>query len=144
MSPFRYLPDIAIADVAFEVSGRTLEEMFSSAVDAVLNVMVEKVDAIAPQTIVDITIDEAKLDRLLFSFLNEIIFFKDARDLLLRARSIRISNTGMGFHLEAKTAGDKLDPEKHRPGIDVKAVTLHLFEVRETSEGWTARVVVDV
>ena len=144
MAPYRYLPDVAIADVAFEASGRTLEEMFSSAVDAVLNVMVEEVDAIDPETAVDITLDKGKLDLLLFSFLNEIIFFKDARDLLLRAGDIRISNVGTGFHLEAKAAGEKLDPEKHRPGTDVKAVTLHLFEVRETGQGWIARVVVDV
>ena len=46
--PYRYLEDIATADVAFEAWGDTLEEMFVAAADATMNVMVSDLDTIAP------------------------------------------------------------------------------------------------
>ena len=39
--PYKYLEDVSIADVAFEATGRTLDDMFESAGLAVTNVMVK-------------------------------------------------------------------------------------------------------
>ncbi|HOV88133.1 MAG TPA: archease, partial [Syntrophobacteraceae bacterium] len=39
--PFRYIEDIATADVAFEAWGETLEDLCVAAADATMNVMVE-------------------------------------------------------------------------------------------------------
>ncbi len=44
--PFRFLEDIATADVAFEAWGDSKEAMFTAAADAAMNVMVDELDSI--------------------------------------------------------------------------------------------------
>ena len=48
-SPYRYLEEIATADVAFEAWGATREEAFLAAADATLNTMVEEIGTVAPR-----------------------------------------------------------------------------------------------
>jgi SHS2 domain-containing protein len=142
--PYRYLEDIATADVAFEARGKDLEELFTSAADATMNVMVADLASIAQLEKMDFEVENADLDMLLFNFLQEFIFFKDARRLLLRVLSVSIDKRNAGFSLQAKTAGEELDPEKHDLIVDVKAVTLYRFALQETESGWMATVVLDI
>jgi SHS2 domain-containing protein len=144
MPRYEYLPDIAIADVAFRALGKTLEELFVAAGEATMNVMVDDLSAIARREEVRVDLSEQALDMLLFDFLNELIFLKDARQLLLLVKTIKISAEASGFTLHAVLSGEQLDPVRHPLNADVKAVTLHRFEVKETSEGWEATVVLDI
>ena len=142
--PYRYLDDIAIADVAFEAWGGTREELFTAATDALMNVMVTDLATIRAIDEVEFRLENEALDMLLFNFLNELIYYKDARQLLLRATALTISGADAHFALHAKAGGERLDPERHQLSVDVKAVTLHLFHVEETEEGWRATVVLDI
>jgi SHS2 domain-containing protein len=40
--------------------------------------------------------------------------------------------------------GEPIDLNKHELLVDVKAVTMHLFEVKKLNGEWFARVIVDV
>jgi SHS2 domain-containing protein len=142
--PYRYLDDIAIADVAFEAWGKTREELFMAAGDALMNVMVTDLATIRAIDEVVFRLENEALDMLLFNFLNELIFYKDARQLLLRATAVTISGAGSHFTLDAKAGGERLDAERHQLIVDVKAVTLHRFRVEETAEGWRTEVVLDI
>lgn len=44
--PYRFLEDIATADIAFEARGETLEEVFTAVAEATMNVMIESFDSI--------------------------------------------------------------------------------------------------
>jgi SHS2 domain-containing protein len=81
---------------------------------------------------------------LLFDFLQELIYFKDARRLLLRAREMQIDQKGETYFLKAKVAGERLDDTRHQQRADVKAVTLHGFSVKKDDENWKARVLLDI
>jgi SHS2 domain-containing protein len=81
---------------------------------------------------------------LLFDFLQELIYFKDARRLLLRARKAQIDQRGDQFFLKAKVAGEQLDDTRHQQRADVKAVTLHGFSVLKYDRGWKAKVLLDI
>lgn len=142
--PYRYLDDIAIADVAFEAWGETREEMFSASADALMNVMVADLSSIRQEVSVEFSLENAELDLLLFAFLNEFIFYKDARLLLLRVKSLTIDRSDGSFTLRAEASGERLDPSRHSLIVDVKAVTLHRFQVEETSRGWETTVVLDI
>jgi len=141
---YRYLEDIAGADVAFEVRGKDLAELFSSAADATMNVMIENLESIEKQEALEFFIENEALDMLLFNFLQELLFFKDTRKLLLRVPSVSIKSDGPGFTLHASAFGEKLDPKKHKPIVDVKAVTLYHFSLQQTDDGWKATAVLDV
>lgn len=142
--PYRYLEDIAIADVAFEAWGETCAEMFSAAADAQLNVMVADPAAISAVETVEIRLENEDLEMLLFNFLNELVFQKDARLLLLRVRSLEISTSDAHFSLVATASGERLDPARHQLLADVKAVTLHRLRVEKLDQGWRGVVVLDI
>jgi len=141
--PYRYLGDIATADVAFEATGKSLEEAFTSAAEATLNVMIDEPDRIERKEAVDVELENDDLEMLLFDFLNELVYYKDSRKLLLRVDEIKIEDEGQ-FRLAAKLYGEKLDPLKHPLGADVKAVTLHRFSLSKSDDGWKATAVLDI
>jgi SHS2 domain-containing protein len=142
--PYRYLPDIAIADVAFEAWADTLEGLFTAAADATMNVMVGDLATIAEHESRAVQAEETEVDMLLFQLLQELIFFKDAEKLLLRVKQIEIRQLDGRFLLRAEARGEQLDPTRHDLVVDVKAVTLHRFSVRQTASGWEATVILDI
>ena len=81
---------------------------------------------------------------MLLQFLQELLFYKDAQRLLLRVYEVQIIAHDQGFTLQARAAGEALDPARHALGADVKGVTLHRLQVVQTSNGWEATVVLDV
>lgn len=141
---YRYLDDIAIADAAFEARAADLEGLFRAAADATMNVMVDPLDAICCETGRRVRLEDSALDMLLFQFLQEFIYYKDAENLLLRVADVRIDESPDGFTLDAEIIGEPMDLSRHQMSVDVKAVTLHRFRVEKTTEGWEATVVLDV
>ena len=142
--PYKYLEDIGTADIAFEAAGRNLPELFTAAADATMNVMIENLDAIEPRETRRIELKNDEIDMLLFDFLQELIYFKDAESLLLRVREIRMEEREGAYSLKATTAGEPLDAGRHQQRADVKAVTLHDFRVEKTEGGWKTRVLLDI
>jgi len=142
--PYRFREDVAIADVAFEAWGATLEGLFVAAADATTNTMAENLGAIEDKQRRPIRLEEESADLLLFRLLEELVYFKDAEGLLLRVPAVRIRRRDSAFVLEAEARGEPLDPLRHRLQADVKAVTLHLLRVERTARGWEAFVVLDV
>lgn len=142
--PYRFLEDIATADVAFEARGETREGLFAACATALLATMVNEPDLVERRREVAISLEHAELDLLLHSFLAELVFLKDARRLLLHADTVRIGNDATGFQLEALLRGEEIDPRRHGLLADVKAVTLHRLSVVCDDGAWRATVVLDI
>ena len=142
--PFEFLDEIATADVAFEAWGETIEEMFISAAEALMNVMVANLDEIQRLEKREFECSSDALDMLLFDMLQEIIFFKDAEQLLLRIDKAEIQRDGAACRVKATAGGEKIDPGRHKLIVDVKAVTLHKFKVEETPRGWETFIILDI
>jgi SHS2 domain-containing protein len=106
--------------------------------------MVEDLDTIGRSLELTIELEHDQLDLLLFRFLNELIFLKDARQLLLRVESLFIKSVNSKFILKGVVYGEGLDPQKHPLRVDVKAVTLHRFNLQQTDAGWEAFVILDI
>jgi SHS2 domain-containing protein len=142
--PYRYLEEIATADIAFEAWGMDLEEVFAAAADATMNVMVEELDSIRPKERRELKLENDAIDLLLFDFLQEFIYYKDAERLLLRVDRIEIGEQEQMYLLKGTAAGEEIDPDRHRFRVDVKAVTLHQFTLEKTDRGWQATVILDI
>lgn len=142
--PYEFLEDIAIADIAFRAWGENLEELFVAAGDATVNTMIDNLDAIELKETRTFTLENDALDMLLFNFLQEFVYYKDSELLLLRAQQVQIEEKGSQYHLSAVTQGEKLDRDRHEERVDVKAVTLHRFQLEKTDDGWTAMVILDI
>jgi SHS2 domain-containing protein len=142
--PHEFLEDVAMADIAFRAWGESLEDTFVSAADAVMNAMVDEIKSIETREQRTIAIQHDELDMLLFNFLQELIYYKDTEQLLLRVPDVRIGHGGDHYHLEADAAGETIDPARHPMRVDVKAVTLHRFALTKRDEGWEAFVILDI
>lgn len=142
--PFRFLDEIATADVAFEVWGESREELFASAADALLLTMVATPEEVAPRQELTLRMEHEELDLLLFTFLQELVFLKDARRLLLHAAALRIDEREGVFHLEAVVRGEEIDTRRHHLLVDVKAVTLYRLRIVSEDAVWKGTVVLDI
>ena len=142
--PYHYLDQIALADAAFEASGTTLEELFIACADALMNTMVEELASIGCGEEITFVTEHEALDLLLFSYLNELVFLKDARRLLLRVTNVSISEQNGKYLARSVACGERINPAKHPLLSDVKAVTLYRFSLEKTADGWRAFVVLDI
>ena len=141
---YEFLEDIAIADIAFQAWGKTLEELFITAGDATINAMIDNLEAIELKETRTFNLENDELDMLLFNFLQEFVYYKDSELLLLRAQQVQIEEKNSEYHLTAVTQGERLDRDRHEERVDVKAVTLHRFQLEKTDDGWTAMVILDI
>ena len=141
---YAYADDMAIADLAFRAWGQTVEETFIAAAEATMHAMVEDLATVAPREQRTFELHDEQMDLLLWQFLQELLFYKDAQRLLLRVSEVQITTQDHGFALQARAAGEPLDPARHALGADVKGVTLHRLQVVQSPNGWEATVVLDV
>ncbi len=146
--PYKFIDGVTVADIAFEASGRTIEEMFESAANALMNTQIDKLDTIAAKKSVRIKLKNVGLDRLLHDFLQELIFYKDAKLLIFSKYDIKVEEKKGEWFLAGSMSGEKLDLKKHTALVDVKAVSWHLFKVEKKrvkgKDEWTAFVIIDV
>lgn len=143
--PYKFIEGLTMADIAFEATGATLEEMFISAADAVTNTQLENLKQIKPKIEKKFSLKAGEPERLLHDFLQELIFLKDAELLLFREYELKVRKTREGLVLDAVAKGDTIDPKKHNLLVDVKAVSWHHFKVEKVGEsGWKAVVIIDV
>jgi len=140
---YRLIEGLTRADVAFRAEEESLEELFRTAWRATLELMLP---AARPESRERRRIELANpaVDLLLFDFLGELIYYKDAEGLLLDLESLALGGGPGGYHLAAVAAGEAADPARHELGLDVKAVTLHHLAVERVPRGWRATVVLDV
>jgi SHS2 domain-containing protein len=121
-----------------------LEELFVSSAAALLHTMSDAPQEVVRRQELAIRLEHDALDLLLFSFLQELIFYKDARRLLLHADTVRINGQKGGYSLAAHVSGEQIDAARHRLLVDVKAVTLQRLRVVFRDNIWKAVVVLDV
>jgi len=142
--PFKFLEDIAIADIAFEVEAKDLPQLFKDAAAAFLAIQVNNPGKVKAVEYSKIGLANREIDILLYKFLQELVYLKDVKSLLLRVKAIDVRQSSEGFSLDAKMEGETLDPKRHDQRADVKAVTFHCLEVKKTGAGYHATVIVDV
>ena len=90
------------------------------------------------------TVSHAALDLLLYRFLQELIYLKDAKGLFLRPDSITVRQVDAEWVIETSLVGEKLDPARHRSSVDVKAATFNELQLEKRGAGWYARFVLDI
>lgn len=142
MKGYTFLPDIATADVAFEAYGKTLADLFTQCALATEDVMVD-LRTVNKEIEKMITLENTYVDKLLFEFLEELIYLKDAEQVLFNEFSINIEKKEK-YKLQAICKGEKIHSETQDLRTDVKAVTLHLFKLEQLKTGFKAMIVLDI
>lgn len=140
---FRFLEEIALADIGFEAEGESIEEVFRGATQALLESMA------TPSTVAQTwerMIERSDVDpsSLLFDWLSEVVYWKDAAGVVFREAPFTLTQEHNVWLLRARLIGAPVDQKTQELHADVKGVTKHLYELKPTAGRWKARVVLDV
>jgi len=142
--PYKFL-DIIAADIAVEVKASSLEKVFSDSGIAVAATQFKNFKSIKPEIQKKISLRAENIEELFFKFLDELVFIKDTDNIILvKFDKIKIYKKGNLHALECLASGDKLDLKKHGNIVDIKAITMHMFEIKKKKSEWYAKFVLDV
>ncbi len=142
--PYKFLEGLTVADVAFEATGKTLKELFESAANATTETMVKSISSVQQKIKKKFEVEAENVEMLLYKFLQEIIFYKDAEMLLFSKYELDFVPKNKVCKLVVTAFGEKVGMAKHEQIVDVKAVTFHHYKVEETKDGWRAQVILDI
>ena len=138
--PYRYLPNVALADIAFEADSASLRGLFEASGRALSDIMVDR-RTLEPKLTRQLRLEAEDSDRLLYNFLTEIIVLKDVNSLLFKRFHVEMLGDSS---LVASVDGERIDRKRHRLRNDVKAVTMHMFGIRREGKRWKATIVLDI
>ncbi len=140
---YEFLEDVATADLAIKVYGKDINELFRNAALAVCEATVDPKTVKARNT-VEFHLEDEGIETLLFDFLSEIIFKKDADQMVFSECRVFVEGEEGAWRLHVILKGEKINRTRHDLDYDIKAVTMHMFKIKKIKEGYEATIVVDV
>jgi SHS2 domain-containing protein len=140
---YEFLDHVAVADMAFDAAGDSLEELFQAATSALMEALANPATIGSAWTQV-IDRDDQDPSELLFDWLSDLVYWKDAAGVVFSKADLRLHQDANGaWRLNALLSGEPVNSRQELRN-DVKGVTKHLYRVGEQDGRWTARVVLDV
>lgn len=141
---YELLENITTADIAIRVRALSLDELFIKGARALMSEMIDDVSSITNSISRNGILEGTDLPILYFEFLNELIFFRDAESLLLVPAEVKITGTDGLYCCSYILTGERINRDKHKFKVEVKAVTLHALKVYEKDGLFIAEMVLDV
>lgn len=144
MKKYEFRSDIAIADSAFYAYGKNATELLVNACQALTDAMVD-LQKVEEKVEEQIRVQADSLEGLLYNVLEEVVYLKDAKQLVFHDFKIKNIKTDPS---ECKATflmkGEKIDRKKHEAHADVKAITYLDFGIKKIKDGYRASVILDV
>jgi SHS2 domain-containing protein len=143
MGSYEFLPHTA--DEKFVVTANSLDDGFSTSVEAFFEILLGKSDFVHNKVTKKIILKAKKISSLLYDFLNELVFYFDSEDLLLQiVNNLVIEKDDENhFILTASLSGDYQYDYSLR--TEIKNMTYNEMEILESENGvWSLTVVVDI
>jgi len=127
------------ADVGIEAYGATIEEAFENAAKGMFAIITNDGHIESKQKRkIEIDFDEDE-EILLVDWLTELLYLHDVEGLVFGEFEVRINKKLVGY-----AYGEKYDRQKHGYGIEIKAVTYHMLEIKRNKKGVTIKVLFDI
>ncbi len=139
--PYRFLEDVSLAEIAYNVEAKNLEELFRDSALALTEVMVD-LKTVDEVRALEVELEGYDTDSLLYRFLNRIVSIKDSEGLVFREYVVSLNDSAT--KLKCIMKGEKIDPAKHELRNDVKGVSMYLFGIKRKDGEYTVTVVVDI
>jgi SHS2 domain-containing protein len=127
------------ADVGVRGRGATLAEAFAGAALAMTSVITDPAE-VRPSQVVALSCRAVDAEFLLYDWLNAIVVAMATRRMLFSRFDVAID----GDRLRARAFGEPVDPERHRPAVEVKGATFTELAVHEEVDGYMVQCIVDV
>jgi len=141
---FHFLDDVATADLAFDASGDSLQELFRGATCALMEALADP-DTIGSSWRQAIERTDEDPAALLFDWLSDLVYWKDAAGVVFSKSELILTRQDGGcWILRALLYGDPVNGSTQTLRADVKGVTKHLYRLAQEKGQWTVRIVLDV
>jgi SHS2 domain-containing protein len=142
MIPFEYLEHTA--DVKFRAYGKTPEQMLSNAAAALFKTMVDPARVQILETW-EVELEAPELEDLAYKWLSEIVFLFETESAVFASFEVRLLHNG-SWKLQAEIGGERIDIKRHAFENEVKAVTMHQFQIKKDEKNgiWCIQVILDV
>ena len=137
---YRFLDHMT--DAVIEAYGQTLEEAFENAAKGVNDTMVD-LKTVKPRKEIKIAAKGHDLHSLLFDWLDKVMLLMVADGIVMSEFSVKIRQNN-GYSLTGIAKGEKLDLDRHRYKVEIKAVTYHEMDVRQEKGKATVRFLLDL
>ena len=127
------------ADLRLEVYGKTIEELFTNAAEALASVQLASKKIPLSHGVVakeEIKVESVNLSTLLVDFLNEILAKSQINKRVYKVENLKL----IGNELMAEISGVPVDKFEE----DVKAVTYHEVDIQKEGEILKTRLVFDI
>ena len=131
------------ADIAVDVSGDSLEELFTASAEALVKSITGNFSPAEP-VLRDLTITAESREELLVEFLNELNYLAEVKKLIfVDAVRVEISEKDNIFELTAEVKLTGLDPD-YSPDNEIKAITYHQMKIEYKDNVYSTRIVFDI
>jgi len=127
------------ADMGIRGFGATEAEAFEQAALA-MTAVVTDIEAVVAREVITIECESPDHELLFADWLNSLIYEMSTRKMLFRRFSVRLE----GARLHAQAWGERVDPVRHHPAVEIKGATYTELRVAREREQWVAQTVVDV
>ena len=129
------------ADLGLEIEAPTIDALYEASVLGLVDVIVDSA-TVKPRSARVLRLAAEDRELLLVKLLQEVLYGYDTERWLPARAAVRTAPGGLS--LEARLEGETFDASRHAVKTEVKAVTYHALEVRETGDGLRARLVLDL
>jgi SHS2 domain-containing protein len=127
------------ADIGIIARGSDLAVLFSNAASGMLSLLTD-VDTLRQDITREIRLEARDAETLLVEWLNELLYIMDTEKLVLCKFDILIDEN----RLEARCAGQEMDPKNHRFRREIKAATYHNLEITERDGQYSVKIIFDI
>ena len=126
MEPYELIEHTA--DVAIKAYGKNIAEAFEQAAKAMFDIITDKseVESVGQY---DIDLEAQDMEQLLVDWLSELLFLHGANNMVFGFFKVDLDEKKN--RLSAHVFGEPFNISKHKIGIEVKAVTYHMLEIRD-------------
>ena len=137
MKRFEYFE--ATADIGFKAYGNNLNEAFENAGLAMFNI-ISDTSGVDISREISFEISSEDPVALLYDYLEELLFYHEIEFMLFCDFHVEIDED---LHLKATIKGEPIDWEKHERKTEIKAITFHMMDVKDSSPA-EVRAIVDL
>jgi len=136
------------ADIYIVAYGSSIVEVFENAGLALFHSMtdIEKLEPVVEKSVEAQGFD---LESLLYKWLEEllILYYSEnfmCREVRVSELVVRREDDSLSYTIRGLCRGERFNPEKHEPRVEVKAVTYHLMRIVKDEDRWRAYFVLDI
>ncbi|MEZ0394042.1 MAG: archease [Desulfurococcaceae archaeon] len=136
------------SDVYVVAYGRDPLELFSNAGLALFEAMVNT-NKVERRERLEVFADGFDLENLLYKWIESLLTIYYVNNFMcgdVQASELHIARLGDETQLRVRgvCAGERLDPARHEPKVEVKAMTYSLMRILKDEGGWRAYFVLDI